>query len=456
MARLRLGARFVVAMAAAAGLGTVPWSSVGTAQAAEGDAVLTFSGLAAAGGVRVTVTVPGAPTTDTPIDGGGPTAQVAVDSIGTSTGYAAFPDPGQFAVSIPGLVVGVLAGGAGGLPPITLPSPPNYPFYVTSDASNAPEQSAGAGPWALSASSEPRSSEAQATAGFETGLAGKAALVTSTASLGPAKGAVVAKAVSDLQGLTVGPLTIGQVKSVATETLDSSGSPTPSTELRIVGLRIGGVPVELTPQGFVAGGPTTYPVPLNPTLASVLKSSGITMQFVAARKFDDRVVAPALEITFPFTMPDNVGKFSGTATVVIGSAIAQLSGTSVEGGLLGGDAPAAEDDILSGPGGQSVGVAIPTGDAIRSPATPSGSVAGSTPGLPALAAEAEGSSGLTSAAAGSSSAGARSRRTAGRTRPASTLVSQRTDVRSLYLVVVGGVMVALAGGQFIRRLGVRA
>src|ERR1700730_17212281 len=160
-----------------------------------------FSGSAAAGGVRVTITVPGAPGTDTPVDGGGPTAQVAVDSIGTSTGYAAFPDPGQFVVSVPGLVVGVLAGGVGPVPPIALPSPPNYPFFVQSDASNTPEASVGSGPWALSASSESGSSKANATAGLQSGLGGNTALVSSTASLSPSASAGVgAKAITDVQG----------------------------------------------------------------------------------------------------------------------------------------------------------------------------------------------------------------------------------------------------------------
>src|SRR5712692_9172800 len=99
---MRCGARVMAAVVVVAGMSTIPWSSLGGAQTASGS-VAAFSGSAAAGGVRVTVNVPGAPLTDTPIDGGGPTAQVVVDSIGTSSGYAAFPDPGQFVLSIPGL-----------------------------------------------------------------------------------------------------------------------------------------------------------------------------------------------------------------------------------------------------------------------------------------------------------------------------------------------------------------
>jgi hypothetical protein len=393
-----------------------------------------FSGSAAAGGVRVTVNIPGAPATDTPVDGGGPTAQVAVDSIGTSTGYAAFPDPGQFAVSIPGLAVGLLAGGVAGLPPIKLPSPPNYPFYVATDASNTPEQSVGSGPLALSASSEQGSGKAQATTGFQTGLAGNAALVTSGASLSPSSnGGVVAKATADLQGLTVGPLMLGEVKSVATETLDASGAVTPSTSLEIAGLRVGGVPVELAPQGLVAGG-ATYPVPINQTLNGLLKASGITMQVVSAQQFPGRVVAPALQVTFPFAMPfkiPNVGQFSGTATLIIGSATAQMSGAAAESGGGGASTGGAGSETAS-LGGGNLG-----GSQGSSPAGVGAS--GLAPG------------GVSSPALASPSAVVPAVRSGAR--PGVLAATSEVDVRSLYLVVLAGVIVAVAAGQVIRRLG---
>jgi hypothetical protein len=394
-----------------------------------------FNGSSSALGVRMTVTIPGAPVTDTPIDGGGPTAQVAVDSIGSSTGYAAFPDPGGLAISAPGLIAGLVTS------PHGLPSPPNYPFYVSSDVNGPAEVSQGSGPYQLSASSQSGLSKAQATTGFQTGLAGNAALLTSTASLSPSdRGGVVAKATADLQGLTVGPMAVGEVKSVATETMDSSGTVTPSTTLEIAGLRVGGVPVELAPQGFVAGG-ATYPVPINDTLNSLLKSSGITMQFVAAQTFPDRVVAPALQITFPFAMPfavPNVGKFSGTVTAIFGSAMAQMSGAAAEQGASVGQ---------SGTGGTGTEASASLGG--------SGSTAagGSQPAaVPALAGAGSPSGSASTPALASPS----SVRPTGTQRGSRLAAAGQVDVRSLYLVVVVGVIVALAAGQLIRRLGVRA
>src|SRR5439155_15478256 len=121
----------------------------------------------------------------------------------------------------------------------------------------------------------------------------------------------------------------------ATETMDTSGRVTPSTSLEIAGSRVGGVPVELTPQGLVAGS-STHPVPINETLNTMLKQSGITVEVVSAQTFPGRVVAPALKITMPFAMPfqvPNVGQFSGTATVIIGSATAELRGAETGEGL---------------------------------------------------------------------------------------------------------------------------
>jgi hypothetical protein len=429
---------------AALGLGvlTIAFPRAGSAQTSVTSAP-AFSGSAAAGGVRVTLIAHGFPATDTPVDGGGPTAQVAVDSIGSSTGYAAFPDPGQFAVSVPGLVVGLLAGGAAGLPPVKLPSPPGYPFYVSSDANNNPDVTLGASPLVLTASSSPDSSSASATAGVQTG-AGNAALATSTASLVPTSdGSVVAKAQSDVQGLTIGPLTIGEIKSVASETVDASGTMTPASTLELAGVRIGGVPIELTPQGLVALGPTE-PVPINPALAPLLKAAGISMQFVAPQQTATKVIAPALQITFPFATASirNVGQFNGSLTVILGSATAEMhagqQGEPVSSGSTastatgsGSVSPLSVDGAVglpptSGGGGTSpvALAATPDSPPLSPPGSPPGGQlgAGSQPGTRALPAAAV--SGL--------------------------------DVRSLYLLVLLGAVVVSAGGALIRRMGVRA
>src|SRR5215467_5425215 len=115
----------------------VVWTTPGPAA---GEGTVVFSGTAAASGVQLRMTMPGAPVSDTPIDGGGPTAQVQLDSIGNSTGYASFPDPGGILLTGPTTFTGLLAGGVGPLPPVTFPAPPpDYPFYVQSNSATAPQ-----------------------------------------------------------------------------------------------------------------------------------------------------------------------------------------------------------------------------------------------------------------------------------------------------------------------------
>ena len=293
--RLKRTIRAVACGAAAVGIALV--GAPGLVGASEGDAIPGFSGSAAATGIRITMKSSNIPFTDTPIDAGGPTAQVVADSGGTSQGYAAVPDPGPIVIGGPGLAAGVLAGGVPGVvPPTKLPQePPGYPFYVHSDAGAAPEQKLGSGPFELDATSTPGASKSSARTGLQAGDSAHAGLATSSAQIGPAGGTVVARATSRLEGLTAGPLTIGAVTSVATETLDPSGKLTPSTELRVDGLKVGDVSFALSPQGFSGGGSTT-PVPLNPSLETALKPSGITVRVVAAQTFPNRVVAPALEV----------------------------------------------------------------------------------------------------------------------------------------------------------------
>jgi hypothetical protein len=251
-----------------------------------------------------------------------------------------------------------------------------------------------------------------------------------------------------VQGLSIGPLTLGEVKSTATETIDANGTITPSTSLEIAGLRIGGVAIEMTPQGFVAGGPT-YPLNINSILDGLLKAAGIKVEMLAAQQFPGKVLAPAMQITFPFAMPfaiPNLGKFSGTVTMIIGSTTAQMSGAAA--GAASGDTGATPAAGSAGSGTSTgFGAASGTpavGSSGGSPSSPSvGSVPSPSPAsVPLLAAP----------------------RPSAPSRLASSPVGRRAglgairtlDIRSLYLVLVAGVVVAVASGQLIRRLGVRS
>ena len=387
-------------------------------------AIPAFSGSAAGYGVQAVTTIPNAPLTNTPVDSGGPTAQVAVNSIGSSTGYAAFPDPGQAVVTLPGTVAG-LAGA-----PV---SPPSYPFYVQSDANSSPRASAGAGPYNLAATSDATSSHASANAGLATSEVGNASLVTSTASLVASSAQVVASAQNDVQALAVGPLTIGEIKTTATESL-VAGVITPSTSMQISGVQVGGVPVAISPAGLAVAG-ESVPLPLNSTLSSLLQQSGIAVKVLGSQTFSGTVVSPAMQITVPVPAVEAFG--SGTFTMTLGMATASMaSAVPVAGGL--------DSNVPSGLGDTSA-TGAPTGASSALPEVPAGGTALSS--LPSLAPTSSNNNGGSTATAS----------LAPQLRNAVNVPSslQLWDVRSLYLVCTSGAIAAFLVGQLLRRLGVR-
>ena len=478
--RRKRTARAALCIAAAVGVALV--GAPEFVGASEGDAIPGFSGSAAASGVRFTMKSSNIPFTDTPIDAGGPTAQVVADSGGTSQGYAAVPDPGPIVIGGPGLLAGVLAGGVpGAVPPTKLPQePPGYPFYVQSDAGAAPEQKLGSGPVQLEASSTPGASQASARTGLQAGESAHAGLATSTAQIGPAGGTVLSKATSRIEGLTVGPLTIGAITSVATETLDPSGKLTPSTELRVDGLKVGDVSFALSPQGFSSGGSTT-PVPLNPSLEAALKPSGITVRVVAAQTYPNRVVAPALEVSMPFD--SGPFQYKGTITLTLGFATAAMTAAgeytnaipdvTAEPGAGAGPGSPFESPSGSGP---AAGSPTGSGTAFASDFT-GGYGADGTTGVAPVTSDAtdpagtlsfdnSGGVGTTSSSPEDLTSGAGSEPSSAAPPPsdiaagqfltgslASRSGSSRLDISAIYLIGVLAAIIAVAGGQAVRRLG---
>ena len=435
--------------------------------ASEGDAIPGFIGSAAASGIRFTMKSTNIPLTDTPAEGGGPTAQVVVESAGTSQGYAAVPDPGPIVIGGPGLLAGVLAGGvAGVVPPTKFPQePPGYPFYVHSDAGSNPEAKLGQGPMQMSAASTPGASKASASAGLQAPGGINAGLSTSNAEIAPSGGTVVAKAVTRAEGVTVGPLTIGAVTSVATQTLDASGKVTPSAQLQIDGVTVNGQSFGLSPDGFGGGG-STVPVPLNPTLESVLKASGISVRFVASQSYPNRVVAPALEVTMPFdsTSIPALGQYKGTMTLTMGLATAAMTPAAGLDSSLTEPIADTFSPVLSDPAEPAADIgAVPPVDG-SSGAFISASGGQATPLFGADGAGTGGSIGLAEPAGSEglpqpSTTPAPSEVAAGESVIGSLATAggfPSVDVRGIYLIGVLAAAIALAGGEAVRRLGRQA
>jgi hypothetical protein len=286
-----------------------------------------FSSSASAFAVLIDATLPGAPLTSTPLDSGGPSGQAALNSLGAGTGYASFPDPGAFIESLPGLGAGLFSSGAAGLPPIKLPPVPDYPFEVTANATR-PSDSVGAGAYKISAFTNQNESQGTALTGLQISAGGNTALVTSTSDIKVhGDGSVVANAVSDIQGLTIGPVTIGEIKSIATETLTADGIVTPTSSIVIYGVRIGTLPVTVSTDGLNVAG-SNVPVPIGGVINKLLKAQHISISTIKAQKFKGgRIVSPALQITGPLPTK-NIGTANGTYTLTLGSATAAITASA--------------------------------------------------------------------------------------------------------------------------------
>jgi hypothetical protein len=295
---------------------------------------------------------------------------------------------------------------------------PGYPLAVHSVRGLNPDETVGQGPYSISAKSEDTKTEASATGGLSLGGTGQTSGLTSHADITVASTAeVISEATSDVQGLTIGPLTIGEVTSTARLTLGSSGTITRFRELHIDGVRIGGLPVSLTTDGLnIAGVPV--PAPIGSTLAALLKRAGLTFELLPAQDFPDRVIAPAVRITVPVS-GSALGTGDGTLTMTIGAATAYMT-TAVPGAPAGTDAarPSA---------------AVPP----LAPSTPAATSLHPSVGSPTAATPAASSTHAATAI--------------GESLPAIGLF----DIRSLYLLVAACAVGAWAAGHAFRLLGVR-
>lgn len=323
------------------------------------EAATTFEAVAAADGIRIAMRFPNAPVTDTPVDGGGPTAQAVLNSSGVSRAFAAQPYPGEAVVTGPGTVAGFTGGQV---------NPPAYPFVVSSDHPTVPEQSNEQGPYSLKASSAERQSASEARVGADSGP-----LVSARASveLGDA-GEATAAAISDVSSLAVADVRFGRVLSTASVRRAPDGTLTRSSDLQVTGFTVGGTSVAIGPAGLTlpAG---TVPLPPADPVRKMLADAGITITYLAAQPHPTGVVAPGLAITAPVQTPDG-----GTATVTytLGQSSAAVAGVPLPGDdVLDIPGP---DDLRAGPESGPSGDAPSTGTAVPEGGTAASGTAAAT------------------------------------------------------------------------------
>src|SRR5437879_6175420 len=182
----------------------------------------SYEAVASAEGFRVSFGAPGFVAVDTFVDGGGPVSQAVIDGLGNSRAFASLPYPGDLAISGPGLLAGLTG----------LPSPPPYPFYVSSSHPTTPESKLAQPGYGLAAKSAESSSEGSTMTGGGSGNGASASAVGSTVtdattSRDAASGVVTAVATGTADIVNIGGvLRIGQVDARAKVTRGPGTEPT--------------------------------------------------------------------------------------------------------------------------------------------------------------------------------------------------------------------------------------
>jgi hypothetical protein len=272
--------RFVRLAAALSALAIVGVSGVASAGPER-----SFNAFAASDGVRVTLSVPNGPVTDTPVDGGGPSAQAVLNSTGESRAFASAPYPGDAAVALPGTLAGF---GVAGLPA--------YPFYATSSFPQAPKSEVGQGPFVLKAESTYDASQGSAVLGAATEQAGSEVTASASSARMP-DGRVVAGSEASAQAVSLGAVHIASLVSRSQVTRAADGSLSRASDLRIEGLSAGDVGLEVRDGRLQLAG---QPVPVDSAaVAKALAGMGITIEYLRAEEFPTGIVGAGLRISVP-------------------------------------------------------------------------------------------------------------------------------------------------------------
>jgi hypothetical protein len=384
-----------------------------------------FAATAAADPIRVLTRIANFPATASPIDSGGPSAQVSASSAGGGTAYSAAPDPGSFPSSLPGIGSGVLAQNG-----LKLPfQVPDYPLAVTADAQN-PSRTVGAGGYELHADVAPAATSARTTTGGQS-PGGNFGLMQADAHITSAENLVEAAAFSDIQSLTVGPLTFAGVHSEASETDDQSGNLVKHSTFHVDAIRIGSLSIGLAPGGFTVAG-TAVPADGEKALNDMLGASGITLEQFPATETPDGIVGAGLVVTQKFTAPQY-----GATTVSyrVGGVAIRLQGP----GAAGPSSPNAVAGSAAAPAGSAA--ALPVGGADL-PVTGAALLPiGATPG-----------SGPPGGAAAAASPAALPRVTFA-TPAAATRTLAAVDSNGIYLAIVAAGVIGLGVTRLVRASG---
>jgi len=266
----------------------------------------SFSGVAAADGVRTAVASPGFAVVER-TEAGAPAVQAVVDSAGTSRAFAGHPYPGDEALSVLPLA---------GAPRST------YPAFAESSHPTDPDGSVEAPGVTLDARSDERTSSALGRSGLASDDGTSGGVASAAADVACSDDGTVraaAETVAEALSFGDGVLRIGRVRSTATVTVAADGTPVVESSLDAGQITVAGQTVGFGDGGLEFGESAT-PVPANP-LAELLTEAGIEVTYVAASTQPDGqgVVAPALRVV---VSREAVGTGATVVTYTFGRATA--------------------------------------------------------------------------------------------------------------------------------------
>ena len=272
-----------------------------------------FVGTAVANGMYVRYGIPGFLLVDNYIDGGGPVAQATFGSDGVAQSYASLPEPGPAAATYPAAVALV-----------TGTAPPGYPFSVAASHPTQPDSSLAdpSGTYALKALANEKLSSGDAR--MSPGAEEQKPIIRAHSQVIPVDDGVSATAQSRAEGISLGPLSLGLVRSQSVTTYRQGGKPVTTTELVVEGGRAGDANFTFGRDGLDVA-QQGIPLPADQgltTLNQALAPAGLSLHFQEAKELTGGAVAAAVEVV---SVADVPGAGKGKLSVIFGGATSFVS-----------------------------------------------------------------------------------------------------------------------------------
>lgn len=317
--------------AVVAGLPLVAFSAMAPA-----DSSTSYSGVAAADGVRITTSAPGFLVVEDYVDGGGPTAQAAVSDIEGNRGFASVPYPGELAIAGPGLFA-VVTGQQ---------FPGHYPFYVASAHPTTPTNGFEAPGLSMKTASDATS--ASSAARFGPADEGDGGGARSTAQVARNPEGITSEATGVANAVRVGPVEIIGFTSTAKVRRGASGDPVRESSIQFSAMKVAETAVGVREGQFVVAG-TTIPLDGFAPVQKALADAGVSVEMVQETETDDGVVSPGIQIT-----RRQPAEAAGTTMIVRYTLGRTLAAAKVEAnagspGLDLGGTPAPDFGVPEGP-----------------------------------------------------------------------------------------------------------